>query len=198
MLGQPNVGGSLPISDWSMWTGKHSLPLEKPVQADGKWRQFIRGKLDGAGSWNGLYADAGNTGSSPDQLVKDPLGVLWYGEPGSEHMLERHARSVSPLAINGRLYVQGMEVVMGYDAYNGTQLWERTIPGAVRARADVDGSNIFANDNGVPHNQWASTVIQRFGPVSFTVTRVKHRHPTPLKISIHKGILIVITVVSEK
>ena len=146
MLGQPNVGGSLPISDWSMWTGKHSLPLEKPVQADGKWRQFIRGKLDGAGSWNGLYANAGNTGSSPDQLVKDPLGVLWYGEPGSEHMLERHARSVSPLAINGRLYVQGMEVVMGYDAYNGTQLWERTIPGAVRARADVDGSNIFAND----------------------------------------------------
>jgi outer membrane protein assembly factor BamB len=146
MLGHPEADRSLPVSDWSKWAGNHPLPPKKSVHADGNWMQFVRGKLEGAGSWNGLYGNAANTGSSPDQLVKDPLGVLWYGEPGSEHMLERHARSVSPLAVNGRLYVQGMEVVMGYDAYNGTQLWEKTILGAVRARADVDGSNIFANE----------------------------------------------------
>jgi outer membrane protein assembly factor BamB len=121
-------------------------PAPVPEEIPGHWVKFLRGKLEGAGSWNGLYADAANTGSSPDYLVRDPLGVLWYGEPGSEHMLERHARTVSPLAINGRLFVQGMEMVMGYDAYNGTSLWQRRIPGAVRARVDVDGSNIFADD----------------------------------------------------
>ena len=31
---------------------------------------------------------------------------------------------------------------MCYDAYNGTFLWERNIPGAVRVRADVDGGNL--------------------------------------------------------
>ena len=64
-------------------------------------------------------------------------------------MVERHSRSVSPLAVNGRLIVQGMEVVMAYDAYNGTFLWQRKIPGAVRVRVDVDGSNIVANDDSV-------------------------------------------------
>jgi outer membrane protein assembly factor BamB len=82
-------------------------------------------------------------------LVKGPLGVLWYGEPGSEDIVDRHARSTSPLAINGRLFVQGMEVVMAYDAYNGTFLWKRKIPGAVRVRVDVDGSNITATDDAI-------------------------------------------------
>ena len=109
--------------------------------------KYTRPILEKSGSWTGLYGNDGNTGSSPDELVKGPMGVLWFGEPGSEHMLDRHARSVSPIAINGRLLVQGMEVVMGYDAYNGTFLWKRKIPGAVRSRVDVDGSNLSATDD---------------------------------------------------
>ena len=105
--------------------GGHEVSLEQG------WLKFTKGKLDGAGSWSGLYGNTANTSSTQDRLVKGPLGVMWFGEPGSEHMVERHSRSVSPLAINGRLFVQGMEVVMGYDAYNGTFLWERKIPGAV-------------------------------------------------------------------
>jgi len=110
---------------------------------------FTRGKLKGAGSWTGLYGNTANTSSTPDTLVKGPLGVLWYGEPGSEDMVGRHARAASPLAINGRLFMQGAEVVMGYDAYNGTFLWKRKIPGAVRVRVDVDGSNITATDQAI-------------------------------------------------
>lgn len=129
-----------------------------PNLGDGKWPsevtdgklptiKYTRPKLEKSGSWSGLYGNGGNTGSSPDELVKGPMGVLWFGEPGSEHMLDRHARSVSPIAINGRLLVQGMEVVMGYDAYNGTFLWKRDIKGAVRSRVDVDGSNLSATDD---------------------------------------------------
>ena len=43
--------------------------------------------------------------------------------------------------MDGRLFIQGEEVVMAYDAYNGTLLWERGIPGAIRPRADIDGGN---------------------------------------------------------
>jgi outer membrane protein assembly factor BamB len=108
-----------------------------------------RGELEGAGSWRQLYANPQNTACSDDLLVKAPLGLLWFGEPGPEKMVNRHGRAVSPVAINGRLFVQGGEIVMAYDAYNGTLLWEREIPGAVRVRADVDGGNLAATEDGL-------------------------------------------------
>ena len=152
--GAPRLGGG----KWATETGelafrsrvKRLTPSNQLVDSPESTCNFAmttRPKLAKAGTWTGLYGNPENTGSSPDELVKGPMGVLWFGEPGSEHMLDRHARSVSPIAINGRLLVQGMEVVMGYDAYNGTFLWKREIPGAVRSRVDVDGSNLFATDD---------------------------------------------------
>jgi outer membrane protein assembly factor BamB len=115
--------------------------------ANGSLWKITRPKLEGAGSWTGLYGNVANTGSSPDEHADGPFGVLWYGEPGSRNMPDRHARSVSPLAVNGRMFIQGEEIVMAYDSYNGTFLWERKIPGAVRVRVDVDGSNLTATDD---------------------------------------------------
>jgi len=110
---------------------------------------FIRGKLEGAGSWTHLYANPQNTACSDDRLVKYPLGVLWFGEPGPEGMVERHARMPSSLSIDGRLFIPGEEAIMAYDAYNGTFLWKKDIPGSVRARADVDGGNIAVTNDGL-------------------------------------------------
>jgi outer membrane protein assembly factor BamB len=110
---------------------------------------LTRGELEGAGSWTQLYGNPQNTACSDDQLVKAPLGLLWFGEPGPEKMVERHARAESPVAIDGRLFVQGGEVIMAYDAYNGTLLWEREIPGAVRVRVDVDGGNLALTEEGL-------------------------------------------------
>lgn len=109
----------------------------------------VRGKLEGAGSWTQLYGNPQNTACSDDQLVKAPLSVLWFGEPGPEKMVERHGRATSPVSIDGRLFIQGAEVIMAYDAYNGTFLWEKNIPGAVRVRADVDGGNLAATEDGL-------------------------------------------------
>jgi len=126
---------------------KANARAKTELQVTKEWLHLTRGQLNGAADWTGLYGNTANTSSTPDQLVKGPLGVLWYGEPGSKNMVGRHARSVSPLAVNGRLFMQGTEVVMAYDAYNGTFLWERKIKGAVRVRVDVDGSNITATDD---------------------------------------------------
>jgi outer membrane protein assembly factor BamB len=111
------------------------------------WNKFVRGKLEGAGSWTQLYANPQNTACSGDKLVKGPFGVLWFGEPGPQRMVERHGRAASPVSMNGRLFVQGEEVIMAYDAYNGTFLWERQITGAVRVRADVDGGNLALTED---------------------------------------------------
>ncbi len=151
------AGGVLLLGSTAAWPEGRAARVIEGLKANAKaahevsradgWLKFTRGKLNGAGSWTGLYGNNSKTSSTADRLVKGPLGVLWFGEPGSEHMVDRHARSVSPLAVNGRLFVQGMEVVMAYDAYNGTFLWQRKIPGAVRVRVDVDSSNITADDN---------------------------------------------------
>ena len=133
--------------DVNEWLVNTEVPEPEHITENGAWWKTVRGDLEGAGSWTGLYGNNSNTGSSEDELVRGALGVLWYGEPGSRYMPDRHARSVSPLALNGRLFVQGTEVVMGYDGYNGTQLWERHIPGAIRVRVDVDGSNLTALDD---------------------------------------------------
>jgi outer membrane protein assembly factor BamB len=106
------------------------------------WTKTIRGSLEGAGAWTHQYADPQNTACSDDKLVRDRLGVLWFGQPGSESMVERHARAASPVSMNGRLFVQGEELIMAYDAYNGTFLWQTEIPGAVRVRVDVDSGNL--------------------------------------------------------
>jgi len=107
-----------------------------------RWRTFKRPKLEQAGSWTHEYGNPQNTACSDDQLAKGPLGVLWFGEPGPMSMVERHARAQSPVSMDGRMFVQGAELILAVDAYNGTPLWQRKIPGAVRPRVDVDGGNL--------------------------------------------------------
>lgn len=129
----------------------HQAGPESPVvsQENGLWVTLTRSALPGAGGWTHQYANPANTSCGDDQIVSYPFGVLWFGEPGPERMVERHARAAAPVAKNGRLFVQGENVVMAYDAYNGLKLWEREIPGANRVRVDVDGGNLALSDAGV-------------------------------------------------
>ncbi len=111
------------------------------------WARVNRGALQGAGNWTHQYANPGNTTCSDDELVKGPLGILWFGEPGPGRMPSRHASNVAPLSVNGRLFVQGEEVISAYDAYNGLLLWEREIAGAMRLRMGFtsESSNLAAS-----------------------------------------------------
>jgi len=138
---------SLELQNLLEWLRKSGAPEPEVDKVNGIWVKTTRGKLEGAGSWREQYGSPQNTASSGDQLVKGPLGVLWYGEPGPERMVERHAKAASPVSIDGRLFIQGEEVVMAYDAFNGIFLWKREIPGAVRARADMDGGNLAVTED---------------------------------------------------
>jgi len=109
----------------------------------------VRRALPGASGWTHQYADASNTGCSGDQLARGPLEVLWYGEPGPVGMMDRHGRSAAPVAMGGRMFVQGEETIQAVDSYNGTLLWKREIAGAIRPRADSDGGNLVLTHDGL-------------------------------------------------
>ena len=100
--------------------------------SDDQWHIVRRGKLPGAGDWSHQYGNVANTSFTNDQRVRDGLGVLWYGDPGPSAMVNRHEAAGAPLATYGRMFIQGVESVMAYDAYNGTFLWEHQNPGALR------------------------------------------------------------------
>ena len=123
--------------------------LSRHEQGELSWRKYVRGPLEGAGSWTQQYCNPQNTACSGDELVDGPLGILWFGEPGPQGMVERHGNAQSPLSMNGRLFVQGEELIMAVDAFNGTLLWKKQIPGAVRVHVKGDSGNLAVIDDGL-------------------------------------------------
>jgi outer membrane protein assembly factor BamB len=149
-IGRPaNAPAAGVVASAAAWV--KSLGLGDPqVDANGgHWTVLERGALSGAGDWTHQYADAANTTCGSDTIVKAPFRVLWYGDPGPDKMISRHARAAAPLVVNGRFFAQGYDNLMCYDAYNGLKYWERDIPGAKRGLnwAISRASNLCANQD---------------------------------------------------
>ncbi len=108
---------------------------------------LTRGALPGAADWSHQYGNPANTAISRDTRVKGGLGVLWYGDPGPGDMVNRHDGAVGPLAVGGRLIIQGDTTIKAYDAYNGIHLWTYENEKAIR-------TGVFQNQN--PGNLAAS------------------------------------------
>lgn len=124
------------------------LGLCRVSETNGLWATLKRGPLPGAGKWTHQYAEPGNTACSDDLALSGPLGLLWFGEPGPSPMVNRHDAAAAPLAVNGRLFIQGENMVMAYDSYNGVLLWKRNIPGAMRTRLKkTECSNLAASED---------------------------------------------------
>lgn len=111
------------------------------------WGSVVRGALPGAGSWTHQYASAANTSSNDETRLRAPLGVLWYGDPGPTQMINRHAQGSPPVAMDGRMFIVGDGVVLAYDAYNGTKLWEQSYAGKPRlGTRGIPGSLVASRD----------------------------------------------------
>ena len=107
---------------------------------------YRRPALAGAGRWTHFYADPGNTACSGDTRITADLALQWFGEPGPARMVDRHNRTVAPLSVNGRLFISGVDWFVGVDAYNGTILWEKDVPGSLRMAAPKTAGNMAATD----------------------------------------------------
>ncbi len=145
----PAAGKQADANTLTQWLTRLYWEDEGEVSADSPWYMLRRGKLAGAGDWSHQYGNVANTSMSMDQRIKDGLGVLWYGDPGPSAMINRHSAAAAPLSTNGRMFIQGTDRLMAYDAYNGTFLWDYENPGAIRTGVfnNRETSNLAASDN---------------------------------------------------
>ena len=102
------------------------LPKVKVARSEGFSQLTRSGALPGSADWTHEYGDASNTLMSQDQLVKAPLGVLWFGGPASDGSLfyNRHFWGPSMAVIGGRMFIQGPGKMTAVDVYTGRILWQ--------------------------------------------------------------------------
>lgn len=97
-----------------------------------------RGALPGAGEWTHQFGNPANTASSGDRRIRSELRLQWFGGPGPDAMVDRHLRGPAPLSAGGRLFVPGENRLLAVDAYNGTELWRKELPGSQRYSMPYD------------------------------------------------------------
>ncbi|MGB6042795.1 MAG: PQQ-binding-like beta-propeller repeat protein, partial [Pirellulales bacterium] len=122
--------------DWRFESNEH-----------GQKAMYRREPLAGTGQWTHLNADPANSVCSGDDHVGDRLRLQWFGPPGPRKMVDRHFRAMSPLYKNGRLFVPGDNHLFAVDAYNGSPLWERSVPGFRRLGIGRDAGSMALTDD---------------------------------------------------
>ncbi len=83
------------------------------------------GPLEGSADWTHNYGDIANTIKSDDEIVKAPLGILWFGGNSNLDVLPRHGHGPSEQVIDGRLIIQGINSISARDVYTGRLIWKR-------------------------------------------------------------------------
>lgn len=83
------------------------------------------GALDGASNWTHNYGSIANTVKSDDDIVRAPLGLLWFGGNSNLDVLPRHGHGPSEQIMDGRLIIEGINCISARDVYTGRVLWKK-------------------------------------------------------------------------
>lgn len=117
--------------------------------SDGVWITIRTNPWQGTGEWSHLYGSTDNSAFAGESLSgvrsREDLTVQWIGRPGPRYQADRSGRKPSPLAVGGRLFLQGLERIVALDSYNGTVLWSVEIPGFTRFNVPRDSGNWCAD-----------------------------------------------------
>jgi outer membrane protein assembly factor BamB len=143
--------------DLSAWQADRDLAQARWRVVGGDFHLVRPGPLPGAADWTHEHADAANTRVSRDDRVKAPLGLLWFGGPGHDGVLPRHGHGPQPQVLDGRIFIEGVEMLRALDLYTGRLLWQTTLPGVGRAfdntahqaGANANGSNYVCTPDGI-------------------------------------------------
>lgn len=121
------------------------------VKLGGKFAVVLTKKIpETNGVWTHEYANSSNSSFGGEDLwgntSSEDFEVQWMGRPGPRFQTDRNGRKPSPLAINGKMFVQGNQRVVAINVYNGTILWSKDIIGMMRMNVLHDCSNWAADD----------------------------------------------------
>jgi outer membrane protein assembly factor BamB len=153
-----------------------ALPNAKIKEALSLTLLSREGALPGAGNWTHEHADAANTRVSRDQLVKVPLGVLWFGGSSNEGILPRHGHGPQPQVIDGRLIIEGVDMMRAMDIYTGRILWESRL---------TDVGKIY---NSMPHQPGANATGSNYVSTSDGIYAIHDRACVRLDVATGKKI----------
>lgn len=109
---------------------------------------LTRDAIKGGGDWSHPLGDAGNSLCSGDEVVRGPLGLLWY-EDETLIRIDRHGKNPSPLYHRGVLIQIGRDELRAIDAYNGTSLWRQPMPGVLAGM--TGGTGVGATASGATY-----------------------------------------------
>ena len=120
---------------------------------DGQSIVWQRGGLKGAGDWTHMYGSADNSAFGGEELSnvseRSQLTTQWIGRPGPRYQTDRQNRKPSPLAVGGRIFLQGQQRMIALDNYSGAVLWSVESPTVMRWNVPHDCSNWCADKDGV-------------------------------------------------
>jgi outer membrane protein assembly factor BamB len=128
------------------------------VKSDDDWLIISReGPLPDSANWTHEHADAANSRVSKDKRVKAPLGLLWFGGSTNDGILPRHGHGPQPQVVDGRLFIEGVDMLRAMDIYTGRVLWNASLPGigtlydntAHQPGANASGTNYIATPDGI-------------------------------------------------
>ena len=101
------------------------------------------GPLPGSAAWTHECGDAARTFFSKDRRVREPLGILWYGDSDDLGFWKRkdYGIGVKPQVVGGRLFALQLasRTLTAYDVYTGRRLWERKVAPFTRYASMTDG-----------------------------------------------------------
>lgn len=141
---EPEVKARIP-----KWLGDMKANWNYVKSDPGGWVWVKRVLPADTGSWTHQYGEPGNTANSNEGLQgiarTDRLEVQWLGRPGADFGIDRNPRMPAPLAVNGRLFHQGLNRLAALDSYNGAMLWSLEIPALRRVNMPRDAGNWCAD-----------------------------------------------------
>ncbi|WP_339733801.1 LamG-like jellyroll fold domain-containing protein [uncultured Gimesia sp.] len=150
-LGQPagtaEANSKVNLEQWYQQTG---LTFSLYDNEAGFWGIGKRDAVAGAGKWTHQYGGPGNSSFGGEKLGgvsrTADLEVQWIGLPGADFGIDRQVRLSAPLAVNGRLFHQGMNRIIALDSYNGAFLWLLEIADLRRTNIPRDAANWCADE----------------------------------------------------
>lgn len=120
---------------------------------DGTAVTWKRKPLQGSGDWSHMYGQADNSAFGGETLsqasTRQDLVTQWIGRPGPRYQTDRQNRKPSPLAVGGRLFLQGQQRMIALDSFSGSVLWSVESPTVMRWNVPHDCSNWCADKDAV-------------------------------------------------
>jgi len=135
----------------SKWLSKSESSWQVTRSNSNNFELLKKRPIEASGEWSHQYGLPDNSAFGGESLwgstSTEDFEIQWMGRPGPRFQTDRSGRKPSPLAVNGKMFVQGKERIIAVDAYNGNVHWSKEIPDLSRMNLVRDCSNWVADSD---------------------------------------------------